>query len=133
MSPFFPCQLILTPAATVADVQSDHPAVTSCSSLPTSSQVQTGHMTAVLSVHWLFPGLFVCVCSGAEFGSARSFAWSSDYSPQCHLKAIHPVPISPVSSCLFVQDVSLCTKGQPAGRCLSRNRPSCRPPDYNTR
>ncbi|XP_031149784.1 polyhomeotic-like protein 3 isoform X3 [Sander lucioperca] len=32
--------LILTPAATVAAVQSDLPAVTSCSSLPTSSQVQ---------------------------------------------------------------------------------------------
>uniref|UniRef100_A0A8C4IKK5 Polyhomeotic-like protein 3 n=1 Tax=Dicentrarchus labrax TaxID=13489 RepID=A0A8C4IKK5_DICLA len=32
--------LILTPAATVATVQSDLPAVTSCSSLPTSSQVQ---------------------------------------------------------------------------------------------
>ncbi|XP_034742588.1 polyhomeotic-like protein 3 isoform X1 [Etheostoma cragini] len=32
--------LILTPAATVAAVQSDLPVVTSCSSLPTSSQVQ---------------------------------------------------------------------------------------------
>nr|XP_046264855.1 polyhomeotic-like protein 3 isoform X2 [Scatophagus argus] len=32
--------LILTPAASVAAVQSDLPAVTSCSSLPTSSQVQ---------------------------------------------------------------------------------------------
>ncbi|XP_031720870.1 polyhomeotic-like protein 3 isoform X2 [Anarrhichthys ocellatus] len=32
--------LILTPASTVATVQSDLPAVTSCSSLPTSSQVQ---------------------------------------------------------------------------------------------
>nr|XP_020447021.1 polyhomeotic-like protein 3 isoform X2 [Monopterus albus] len=32
--------LILTPAATVAAVQSDLPAITSCSSLPTSSQVQ---------------------------------------------------------------------------------------------
>lgn len=43
----FLCQLILTPAATVAAVQSDLPAVTSCSSLPTSSQVQTFPGTAL--------------------------------------------------------------------------------------
>lgn len=45
---FYPCQLILTPAATVAAIQSDLPTVTSCSSLPTSSQVQSCHSAAQL-------------------------------------------------------------------------------------
>ncbi|KAM9323111.1 polyhomeotic-like protein 3 [Pholidichthys leucotaenia] len=49
--------LILTPAATVAAVQSDHPTVTSCSSLPTSSQTLAlrAHLPSTLATaHGIF-------------------------------------------------------------------------------
>ncbi|KAG7228980.1 hypothetical protein INR49_013213 [Caranx melampygus] len=63
-------QLILTPAAPVAAVQSDLPAVTSCSSLPTSSQVQN------LALHAHLPGALATAHSVILKPSAQSQALS---------------------------------------------------------
>ncbi|XP_070775591.1 polyhomeotic-like protein 3 [Enoplosus armatus] len=66
--------LILTPAATVAAVQSDLPAVTSCSSLPTSSQVQNLALRAHL------PGALATAHSVILKPSAQSQAPTSTTS-----------------------------------------------------
>ncbi|XP_022613964.1 polyhomeotic-like protein 3 [Seriola dumerili] len=62
--------LILTPAAPVAAVQSDLPAVTSCSSLPTSSQVQN------LALHAHLPGALATAHSVILKPSTQSQALS---------------------------------------------------------
>ncbi|GAA6236003.1 polyhomeotic-like protein 3 isoform X2 [Lates japonicus] len=77
--------LILTPAAPVAAVQSDLPAVTSCSSLPTSSQVQNLALRAHL------PGALATAHSVILKPSAQSQALSPAASLSkasvCALKA----------------------------------------------
>ncbi|XP_035802033.2 polyhomeotic-like protein 3 isoform X2 [Amphiprion ocellaris] len=77
--------LILTPAATVAAVQSDLPAVTSCSSLPTSSQVQN------LALHAHLPGALTTARSVILKPSTQSQALSPAASMSktaiCALKA----------------------------------------------
>uniref|UniRef100_A0A665X6I0 Polyhomeotic homolog 3 n=1 Tax=Echeneis naucrates TaxID=173247 RepID=A0A665X6I0_ECHNA len=77
--------LILTPAAPVAAVQSDLPAVTSCSSLPTSSQVQN------LALHTHLPGALATAHSVILKPSAQPQALSSGTSLSkmsiCALKA----------------------------------------------
>ncbi|XP_038573545.1 polyhomeotic-like protein 3 isoform X1 [Micropterus salmoides] len=76
--------LILTPAATVAAVQSDLPAITSCSSLPTSSQVQNLALRAHL------PGALATAHSVILKPSAQSQpltpAASLSKTPICALK-----------------------------------------------
>ncbi|XP_067462411.1 polyhomeotic-like protein 3 isoform X1 [Thunnus thynnus] len=81
--------LILTPTATVAAVQSDLPAVTSCSSLPTSSQVQNLALRAHL------PGALATAHSVILKPSAQSQAQtlaptaSLSKTSICALKANH--------------------------------------------
>ncbi|KAM9350188.1 polyhomeotic-like protein 3 [Symphorus nematophorus] len=77
--------LILTPAATVAAVQSDLPAVSSCSSLPTSSQVQNLALRAHL------PGALATAHSVILKPSAQSQA----LTPAASLSKTSICPLKP--------------------------------------
>ncbi|XP_072220529.1 polyhomeotic-like protein 3 [Leuresthes tenuis] len=84
--------LILTPAATVAAVQSDLPAVTSCSSLPTSSQVQNLALRAHL------PGALATahrvILKPSAQSQTQSQAASSSKTAICALKTKQPTDAS---------------------------------------
>ncbi|XP_053185922.1 polyhomeotic-like protein 3 [Scomber japonicus] len=81
--------LILTPAATVAAVQSDLPAVTSCSSLPTSSQVQNLALRAHLPGALATAHSVILKPSTQSQAQALAPAASSSKTSICALKANH--------------------------------------------
>uniref|UniRef100_A0A665X7R0 Polyhomeotic homolog 3 n=1 Tax=Echeneis naucrates TaxID=173247 RepID=A0A665X7R0_ECHNA len=123
--------LILTPAAPVAAVQSDLPAVTSCSSLPTSSQVKilpgrkeklfvpcsANLLHLIVLIIVLFFALKVIFLNQEPFwdGDKHTYLQAKServFLPHIFLFAILPAAYSPLQAHALVKQQLSCPSGQ---------------------
>ncbi|XP_028987981.1 polyhomeotic-like protein 3 isoform X2 [Betta splendens] len=120
--------LILTPAATVAAVQTDLPAVTSCSSLPPSSQVQSlalgAHLPrALATAHSVVlkqpvqargssPAASFCALKTNHCADASAEAGPADAPPPASGPQLVPPALCPVQTHTVVKQQLTCPPAQ---------------------